>query len=53
MFLISPSLSFVIDTAQGSERKKWIMRNPEARDLAIFSVSEQYALARAQVGLGQ
>jgi predicted Zn-dependent protease len=39
--------------AQGSERKKWIMRNPEARDLAIFSVSEQYALARAQVGLGQ
>jgi tetratricopeptide (TPR) repeat protein len=37
----------------GGERKKWIMRNPEARDVAIFSVSDQYAQARAQLGLGQ
>ena len=37
---------------EGAERKKWIMRNPEARDLAIFSVSEQYAQARAQLGVG-
>jgi hypothetical protein len=37
---------------EGAERRKWIMRNPEARDLAIFSVSEQYAQARAQLGVG-
>jgi hypothetical protein len=36
---------------EGAERRKWIMRNPEARDLAIFSVSEQYARARAQLGI--
>jgi hypothetical protein len=33
------------------ERLKWIVRNPEARDLAVFSVSEQYADARRQLGL--
>lgn len=33
------------------ERLKWIVRNPEARDLAVFSVSEQYSEARKQLGL--
>ena len=37
--------------AEGPDRLKWILRNPEARDLAVFSVSEQYAAARKQVGL--
>jgi hypothetical protein len=30
---------------------KWITRNPEARDLAVFSVSDAYAEARRQLGL--
>jgi hypothetical protein len=34
------------------ERMKWIVRNPEARDLAVFSVSEQYSEARKKLGLG-
>jgi hypothetical protein len=34
------------------ERLKWIVRSPEARDLAVFSVSEQYAEARRRAGLG-
>jgi hypothetical protein len=37
--------------AAGADRLKWIVRNPEARDLAIFSVSEQYAEARRRLGL--
>ncbi len=37
--------------ASGTDRLKWIVRNPEARDLAIFSVSDAYASARAQLGL--
>lgn len=35
----------------GVERMKWITRNPEARDLAVFSVSEAYAEARQRLGL--
>ncbi len=35
----------------GTERVKWIVRHPEARDLAVFSVSEQYAEARRRLGL--
>jgi len=35
----------------GIERMKWITRNPEARDLAVFSVSDAYAEARRQLGL--
>ncbi len=35
----------------GVERLKWIIRNPEARDLAVFSVSEQYAEARRRLGV--
>lgn len=37
----------------GPERVKWVVRNPEARDLAVFSVSEAYAEARARLGAGQ
>ena len=37
--------------AEGPERLKWIVRNPEARDLAIFSVSDAYSEARARLGL--
>ncbi len=33
------------------ERLKWIVRNPEARDLAVFSVSEHYSEARRQLGI--
>lgn len=36
---------------QGPDRVKWVIRNPEARDLATFSVSENYAEARRRVGL--
>lgn len=36
----------------GPERVKWVIRNPEARDLAVFSVSEVYADARARLGVG-
>lgn len=35
----------------GPERMKWFSRNPEARDLAIFSVSEPFAKARALLRL--
>ena len=38
---------------EGPERVKWIVRNPEARDLATFSVGEQYAEARARLGLNR
>lgn len=37
----------------GAERVKWIVRNPEARDLATFGVSEQYAEARSRLGLSR
>jgi hypothetical protein len=37
----------------GPERVKWVIRNPEARDLAVFSVSEGYAEARARLGVGR
>jgi hypothetical protein len=36
----------------GAERVKWVIRNPEARDLAVFSVSEPYAEARRRLGIG-
>jgi tetratricopeptide (TPR) repeat protein len=36
----------------GAERVKWVIRNPEARDLAVFSVSEGYADARSRLGIG-
>lgn len=36
---------------EGPDRLKWIVRNPEARDLAVFSVSEQYAEARRRLSL--
>jgi lipopolysaccharide biosynthesis regulator YciM len=35
----------------GPERVTWIGRNAEARDLAIFSVSDAYAEVRAKLGL--
>ena len=38
---------------EGAERVKWIVRNPEARDLATFGVSEQYAEARGRLGLSR
>lgn len=34
------------------ERLRWIVRNPEARDLAIFSVTDQYIQARQALGFG-
>jgi lipopolysaccharide biosynthesis regulator YciM len=37
--------------AGGPERVTWIGRNAEARDLAIFSVSDAYAEVRAKLGL--
>jgi hypothetical protein len=37
----------------GPERVKWVIRNPEARDLAVFSVSEGYADARARLGIAR
>jgi hypothetical protein len=36
----------------GPERVKWVIRNPEARDLAVYSVSEPYAEARGRLGAG-
>lgn len=38
--------------AAGTDRVRWIVRNTEARDLMIFSVSEQYSEARRRLGLG-
>jgi tetratricopeptide (TPR) repeat protein len=35
--------------ASGLDRVKWIARNPETRDLAVFSVSDAYAEARRRV----
>ena len=34
-----------------AERLRWIARNPEARDLFVFSVSDQYMEARKRVGV--
>jgi tetratricopeptide (TPR) repeat protein len=58
----SPSLAlrgvaFGLGQADGlptelAERLKWVLRNPEARDLCVFSVSDTYAEARRRVGLG-
>jgi lipoprotein NlpI len=36
---------------RGPERVKWIVRNAEARDIAIFGVSEVHAEARRRLGL--
>ena len=38
---------------EGPDRVKWIVRNPEARDLATFCVGEQYAEARSRLGLSR
>ncbi|MCC6217192.1 MAG: hypothetical protein IT376_20200 [Polyangiaceae bacterium] len=38
--------------AERAERLKWVTRNPEARDLAVFSASDAYAEARRRIGLG-
>lgn len=35
----------------GPDRVRWIVRNAEARDLMIFSVSEQYTEGRRRLGL--
>lgn len=35
----------------GPDRLKWIQRNPEARDLAVFSVSDRYTEARKRAGI--
>ncbi|HLV67367.1 MAG TPA: hypothetical protein VKY73_16210, partial [Polyangiaceae bacterium] len=37
---------------RGGDRIRWIVRVPEARDAAIFSVSDAYAEARRRLGLG-
>ncbi len=37
--------------AEGPDRLRWIVRHAEARDLAIFSVSDPYSEARARLGL--
>jgi hypothetical protein len=37
--------------ASGPDRLKWIGRNAEARDVCVFSVSENYAEARRRLGL--
>jgi tetratricopeptide (TPR) repeat protein len=34
-----------------AERLKWVLRQPEAKDLAVFSVSEGYVDARRRIGL--
>jgi hypothetical protein len=34
-----------------AERLRWIARNPEARDLFVFSMSDQYIEARKRVGV--
>ncbi len=36
---------------EGPDRIKWIVRHPEARDIAVFSVSEQYGEARRRFNL--
>jgi tetratricopeptide (TPR) repeat protein len=35
-------------SGSADERLKWLIRNPEARDLAVFSVTETYLEARAR-----
>jgi tetratricopeptide (TPR) repeat protein len=35
-----------------NERLKWMLRQPEARDVCVFSVSDAYTEARKRVGLG-
>lgn len=47
--LAAPSSSGL--PASGPDRLRWIVRHPEARDLAVFSVSEPYSTARARLGL--
>lgn len=37
--------------AEGPERLRWIARHAEARDLAIFSVSDNYAELRRRTGI--
>ena len=37
--------------ADGPDRLRWIVRHAEARDLAVFSVSDQYSEARARLGV--
>ena len=37
--------------AGGAERATWINRNAEARDLAVFSVSDAYAEVRSKLGI--
>ncbi len=37
--------------ASGADRVRWIGRQAEARDIIVFSVSDGYAAARAQLGL--
>ena len=37
--------------AEGPDRIKWIVRHPEARGIAVFSVSEQYSEARRRLNL--
>ncbi|HSU42426.1 MAG TPA: hypothetical protein VLJ38_22745, partial [Polyangiaceae bacterium] len=38
--------------AEGPERLRWLGRHAEARDLAIFSVTEAYVEARKRLGVG-
>jgi hypothetical protein len=37
--------------AEGPERLRWLGRHAEARDLAIYSVTDAYAEARKRVGI--
>jgi hypothetical protein len=39
--------------AELHERLRWILRNPEARDLMIFSTSDEYGRARKELGLAE
>ncbi len=39
--------------AEGADRLRWIVRNAEARDLAVFSVGEGYMNARDRFGLSE
>jgi hypothetical protein len=34
-------------TGTNEERLKWLVRNPEARDIAVFSVTDNYLECRA------
>jgi hypothetical protein len=51
------SIAFAAGSPSGppedpNERLKWIVRNPEARDIAVYSVGDAYAQAREMLGLG-